>query len=488
MSDVLFHFDTIVTELEKSTLTPRSVTPIDPLTRTPTPNQSRARELTTPDILPQAASGSSEERAKGVGVGGGGGGEGEGKKGEVVKELPPKSVQPKFKVHDIKQQFLQNAQRDSSACLVPRPQDMTPSSREKVKSIIAQIQSSSSSRETSPSPSAEHDKRETSPVKQGRQRSSSISQRISMLTQVSTTETEVFEKKEQPVVPSRKISEITHDFELKKQSKEERPKTAPIRQRRRSSSASKSSRGDDAPIILSPPKSSNKRLVLSQENGVPPAVKRSRSRDAPQLMGKYTSQEIEEALEQIAPVSTIPTTEALPTVVAQTEDSRINENPEEPSDIVSAAVAPATSSLPVEATNHEEISTKPEVVPAEVQNNDDIIANSTLPTTSLSAPTKSLSAPTVRSKPVETEASTGEAQKSVSVSSPASEGVVFRTESTSSADVLLSPAAVEEPYRFRSVSDVSHHTRKLSSFHTEGSLSSGSLLDLEGDTKVSSTV
>ena len=128
------------------------------------------------------------------------------------------------------------------------------------------------------------------------------------------------------------------------------------------------------------------------------------------------------------------------------------------------------------------------VDPAEVQNDDDIIANSILPTTSLSAPTKSSSAPAVRSEPVETEASTGEAQKSVSVSSPASEGVVFRTESTSSADVLLSPAAVEEPYRFRSVSDVSHHTRKLSSFRTEGSLSSGSLLDLEGDTKVSSTL
>ena len=45
------------------------------------------------------------------------------------------------------------------------------------------------------------------------------------------------------------------------------------------------------------------------------------------------------------------------------EDSRINEDPtEEPTDVVSTAVvAPATCSLPVEATNHEEISTKPEV-------------------------------------------------------------------------------------------------------------------------------
>ena len=72
-----------------------------------------------------------------------------------------------------------------------------------------------------------------------------------------------------------------------------------------------------------------------------------------------------------------------------------------------------------------------------------------------------------------------------SVSSPVSEGVVFRDESTSSGDGLLSPVvAGEEHYRFRSISDVSHHTRKLTSYRTEGSLSSGSLADMEGDAKV----
>ena len=109
MSDVLFHFDTIVTELEKSTLTPRSVTPIDPLARTPTPNQgrtptpnrgrtptpNRGRDVVSPDILTQATS-TRQDRE-----GGGGGGKG-GEESEVAKEVPPKSVQSKFKVEDIK--------------------------------------------------------------------------------------------------------------------------------------------------------------------------------------------------------------------------------------------------------------------------------------------------------------------------------------------------------------------------------------------------
>jgi hypothetical protein len=73
------------------------------------------------------------------------------------------------------------------------------------------------------------------------------------------------------------------------------------------------------------------------------------------------------------------------------------------------------------------------------------------------------------------------------VSSQASEGVLLRNESTSSGDGLLSPAAVEHTYRFRSVSDISHHARKLTSYRTEGSLSSGSLADLEGDSKDQTT-
>ena len=48
-----------------------------------------------------------------------------------------------------------------------------------------------------------------------------------------------------------------------------------------------------------------------------------------------------------------------------------------------------------------------------------------------------------------------------------------RTLSTSSSDVILSPP-VEQPYRFRSISDVSHDTRVLTSYRTEGSVTASS--------------
>ena len=453
----------------------------------------------------------------------GGGREGEVKGSEVVKELPPKSVQPKFKVEDIKQQFLQNAQRHltTSTSLTPRPHhEMTPSGREKVKSIIAQMQASSSSRETSPSPTPERDGRDPSPVKQTRQRSSSISQRISMLTtQVSVTEGEVFEKKEQPVVASRRISEITHSFELKKQPPKEEGKTKPAsgHKRRRSSSASKSSKGDDLPRILSPPKSS-KRLGSSRENGLPPAVKRSR--DASHVMEKYTSREIEEALGEIGQVSSSSTSEPYQTVaVARTEDSSTEKVLAEGHSEVTVTPAVSTGDLPVEG-EHEQTSVGREVeaLPSgEAGNKDDVIGNSSISTTSSSefVKTEPVGANTsmtsssefVKTEPVGANTSTASSSEfvktepvganttstgdkpqapPVSVSSQASEGVLLRNESTSSGDGLLTPAAVGGHYRFRSVSDLSHQARKLTSYRTEGSLSSGSLVDLEGDCKVSS--
>ncbi|CAI7988973.1 Unconventional myosin-IXa, partial [Geodia barretti] len=552
VSDVLFHFDTIVTELEKSTLTSRSVTPIDPLARTPTPNKGRARELTSPDIFLQASSSCRQEG----GEVGGGGREGEVKGSEVVRELPPKSVQPKFKVEDIKQQFLQNAQRHltTSTSLTPRPHhEMTPSSREKVKNIIAQMQASSSSRETSPSPTPEQDGRDPSPVKQTRQRSSSISQRISMLTQVSVTEGEVFEKKEQPVVASRRISEITHNFELKKQPPKEggKTKSASGHKRRRSSSASKSSKGDDSPKILSPPKSS-KRFGSSHENGLPPAVKRAR--DASHVVAKYTSREIEEALGEMGQVPSSSTSDQT-VAVTQGEDSSTEKVLTEGHSEVTVTPAVSTGYLPVEG-EHEQTSVGREVVEAlpsgEAGNKDDVTGNSTMSMTSSSefvrtepvgantsttsssefvrtepvgpdtstasssefvrtepvgpntsttsssefvrtepvGPNTSTTSSSefVRTEPVGPNTSTGdEPQAPVSVSSQASEGVLLRNESTSSGDGLLSPAAVEHTYRFRSVSDISHHARKLTSYRTEGSLSSGSLADLEGDSKDQTT-
>ena len=539
VSDVLFHFDTIVTELEKSTLTPRSVTPIDPLARTPTPNQgrtptpnrggtptsnrgrtptptpNRGRDVVSPDILTQATS----TRQDREGGGGGKGGEGS----EVPKEVPPKSVQPKFKVEDIKLLFLQNAQRDTSPCPSPRPphSEMTPCNREKVKSIIAQMQASTSSQETSPSPTPEREGRDTSPAKQTRQRSSSISQRISMLTQMSATESEVFEKKEQPVTPSRSISEMAHNFELKKQPPQQQPakegsknkggknKAAPGRQRRRSSSASKASSkgGDDLLKIHSPPKLS-KRLGASHENGLPPSVRTAR--DVPSgVMVTYTSQEIEEGLGEI--IGQLSSSEPHQDVaggtgegssgssaqtVALAEDNSSQKvggsnlstelcpTPKdpcvseiEPSEVSSTAVvATSPSTLQVENEHTQTFMTVRQVEPLPVsegaRDKDDVIA---IASSSEFIPTfqpepVSLTANTT-SKERKTSSCDDENRKTpASVSSPVSEGVVFRNESTSSGDGLLNPVvAGEEHYRFRSISDV------LTSYRTEGSLSSGRL-------------
>ena len=526
VSEVLFHFDTIVTELEKATLTPRSVTPSDPSVRTPTPNQGRRREiLITPDlpVLPGIGS-------EGVRVGGGEGGrergegrvgdqgregeerdegerEGEGE-GEIAREAPPKSVQPKFKVQDIKQQFLQNVQRDTTAVAAPRPQEaVPPPGGDKVKGIIAQMmQVSSSSRESSPSPAPEREPSEMSPGKQGRQRSSSISQRISMLTQVSG-ENDVFEKKESAVVvvpSSRRILQITQDFEKKKKKEEggeRRPGGGPGRRKRRSSSASKSSsasRSDDSPKILSPPKSSSKRSV-AQENGVPPAITTKRPGAAPSVvMETYTSleSEIEEGLGEARNASSSDATSGQASDTKTQEESSVCEKVEdveneesvtkrsesssstEPASerVCVAPAAPASSvSNERELTTHSGTAQCETVAVGDSRINDDVAAKSTILETSSETATATQAECTQKRTAL---------RKPASVSSLASGSVAMRTESMSSSDVMLSPA-MDGSYRFRSVSDVSHDTRKLSSYRRDGSVSSGSMREMDGDSKVS---
>ena len=531
VSEVLFHFDTIVTELEKATLTPRSVTPSDPSVRTPTPNQERRREiLITPDlpVLPGIGS-------EGVRVGGGEGGrerregrvgdqgrvgeerdegvrEGEGE-GEIAREAPPKSVQPKFKVQDIKQQFLQNVQRDTTAVAAPRPQEaVPPPGGDKVKGIIAQMmQVSSSSRESSPSPAPEKEPSEVSPGKQGRQRSSSISQRISMLTHVSG-ENDVFEKKESAVVvvpSSRRILQITQDFEKKKKKEgegERRPGGGPGRRKRRSSSASKSSsasRSDDSPKILSPPKSSSKRSV-AQENGVPPAITTKRPGAAPSVvMETYTSleSEIEEGLgearnasssdaksgqasdtktqEESSVCEKVEDVEKVKNEESATKRSESSSSTETASERVCVApAAPASSvSNERELTKHSGTAQCETVAVGDSRINDDVAAKSTILETSSETATATQAERTQKRTAL---------RKPASVSSLASGSVAMRTESMSSSDVMLSPA-MDGSYRFRSVSDVSHDTRKLSSYCRDGSVSSGSMREMDGDSKVSAT-
>ena len=395
MSDVLFHFDTIVTELEKSTLTPRTATPE---VRTPTPNQFRELNVVSPDIVVQTTSTGHEMKEE---------------KEKIESEL--NASQPKLRVRNIQQQFLQNSQRDSTPQVNLRSNE-TPSSRGNVRSIVAQIQASS--RENSPSPASENEGRE-SPVKQGRSRSSSISQRISMFTQIST-EIEVFERKEQPVLPSRKISELTQDFEHKKLTSEPnaQPKTTHIRKKRRSSSLSTK---DDAPRILSPPKSSHLRRRTSQESGLTPQKKMSDTSSITPIPLEYTSQEIEEALTELA------------------SSVRVNEQP-----------------------------SKTETTREQVE---EVRKDSTVHPISLK-----LTSPTLKIEPAEVSSEPTVPQNisqtnSVSNAKPGTEE--SRTLSTSSSDVILSPP-VEQPYRFRSISDVSHDTRVLTSYRTEGSVTASS--------------
>ena len=441
VSDVLFHFDTVVTELEKSTLTPRSLTPNDPQMRTPTPNQGQMRELTTPDILLLQATGANlkETESDDQTLAG------------VARESVPKSVQPKFRVQDIKQQFLQSAQRDTAPQMGTHTPETTQSGGEKVRNIIAQIQASS--RESSPSPAPVSERGE-SPVKQVRPRSSSISQRISMLTQFST-ENEVFERKEQPVMPSRKISEITHDFELKKSPENEsRPHSSPSRRKRRTSSSSK----DDSLIILSPPRSSSqvaRRGVKAQVNGLQAEMDKvtDTSSGEAERIEKYTSRLIDEALSELETSASIGET---PSMAVSSEDTSV------PQDEVEPSTQQSPSPLHSEPVTSEAESSTTISMPVE-QVADDVTVTSPL------SPSV-----TIQESPEDSTGLTRQCTSQTSLTSPGSGEGVFRHESTSSSEVLLTPT-LEPQYRLRSISDVSHNTRMLTSYRTESSVSTSSL-------------
>ena len=465
VSDVLFHFDTIVTELEKATATPRSLTPNDPTMRTPTPNQTASRNLTTPDILIQTSR----------------------QDGDIAKEVPSKSVQPKFKVQDIKQQFLRNAKRDSAPQLNLRSLE-APSGKEKVRSLIAQMQASS--REASPSSDCEA--REPSPVKQGRTRSSSISQRISIFTQV-PAESEATERKETPVIlPSRKISELTQGFELKKQSVEStsRPRSAPSRKKRRASSTSKI---DDGPKILSPPKSS--RRSISHVNGMPSA-EMSLGQEKSLKMKKYTSQEIEEALGELQ--SSLSESKMASTTESETEVSvPIQQIEVENSVANDVIVPPGILSPPLSADTEEKLKTAKEdlsgnhddlhVVPnSQTATSPEVIAAPTEQTESNfnTTPAHSIHAMSQDSQSTQDISQDSRSMSRDTLSTPGGEDGTVRTESTSSCEVLLTPP-VDVPYRFRSISDVSHNTRMLTSYRTDSTLSASSLIDSESVAKVS---
>ena len=404
VSDVLFHFDTIVSELEKSTLessTPSSLSPTELLVRTPTPNQGRE------ELIPEGSSDSQGTKEE-TNI----------RRGAIACETTPKNVQPKFRIRDIQQQFLLNAKRDSAPQL--RVPEMH-SGKGNVKNIVAQMQAAS--RETSPA-AADVEVKEPE-GRQNRPRSTSITQRISMLTQTSM-ENDVFEKKDQVAVTSRRISELTHGLETKKPAaeSESRPRSAPSQRKGRSHSLTQG----DAPKVLSPPKSSHiHRRMKARENGLPSSEKPDHSMS-------------------------------------------VEARAEKPHEIVATVEklsAEGKLSLKSEYTKH---TTSGEDTHEQVHVHED--AEQAREATRQHASTSSVTSPTLLLEGEQIFVSSVEQNSSqTSIASPASlenSGKDSRTESTSSEKVLSPP--VERPYRFRSISDVSHNTRLLTTYITESSV------------------
>ena len=402
VSDVLFHFDTIVSELEKSTLessTPSSLSPTELLVRTPTPNQGRE------ELIPEGSSDSQGTKEE-TNI----------RRGAIACETTPKNVQPKFRIRDIQQQFLLNAKRDSAPQL--RVPEMH-SGKGNVKNIVAQMQAAS--RETSPA-AADVEVKEPE-GRQNRPRSTSITQRISMLTQTSM-ENDVFEKKDQVAVTSRRISELTHGLETKKPAaeSESRPRSAPSQRKGRSHSLTQG----DAPKVLSPPKSSHiHRRMKARENGLPSSEKPDHSMS-------------------------------------------VEARAEKPHEIVAAvekSSAEGKLSLKSEYTKH---TTSGEDTHEQAREGAPEVSDGTrqhASTSSVTSPTLLLEGEQIFVSSVEQNSS------QTSIASPASlenADKDSRTESTSSEKVLSPP--VERPYRFRSISDVSHNTRLLTTYITESSV------------------
>ena len=224
VSATLFHFDTIISELERSTLegitplslTPRSLSPSEQLLASKdvieTLSHLAKDKLPPPGIKGEPVN-EKEETAVQVSM----------RNGEKSKEIEtsppeavpdPSNVQPKVRISDIQHQFLHHPQVKRDVEVVTRDA-LTPGLRGNVKSLIAQMQRSST--ESSPSSDAELRDAQT----KSRPRSASITHKISMLTHQSTTspssaDCDLFEKEPTPVI-GRSISEIAQGFETKRQ-------------------------------------------------------------------------------------------------------------------------------------------------------------------------------------------------------------------------------------------------------------------------------
>ena len=418
VSDVLFHFDSIVSELERSTLegsTPRSLSPSEPLIQASIPAQARE---------PQVSNTSGQKRlpAKETDVP-----KGEGERetpltnGEEKEEVEMTteavrtsgSVQPKIRIRDIQQQFLHSSQsnRESSA---PAREVMAPGLRGNVKSLIAQMQGTS--RESSPAP--EPEVKETH-LRQNRPRSVSITQRISMLTQTSV-ENEVFEKKEPTPVLARRISELAHDFESK------------IHEREADSKA------------ITPPVQRRK----VQSPFISPVSKTTDDLPRERLRPKYSHQ----------PKSHVKFKEPETTEEAKTAGEVVQE--------VAPHIEPSESQG--EGYSMEETS------PPKMQREEDEVMEEKREHVSNGheTPTSPVLSPTLVVEPAEEEKTSPSPSHVVETPPVSTEepGADSRAHPTVPHESALSPV-LDQPYRFRSISDVSHNTRMLTSYRTESSIS-----------------
>ena len=240
-----------------------------------------------------------------------------------------------------------------------------------------------------------------------------------------------------------------------------------------------------------------------------------------QATEKYTSQEIEEALgelertpshssqrqsaentqsestrthmQETLPVETAHPSETVGTQNDDKEKTAASERSQTYSEELSAIEPSQTvlsttvsSHLVVEMSQDEYMASSETKMEVETVATGDIEKHKDVGTTSAILMTSSEIPPhTSEMAPSKPDKDTSVPHKPVSVSSLASEsgGAVFRKESTSSGEFLLSPTP-EGTYRYRSISDVSHSGRKLTSYRTEGSVSSASLRDSEEAVKV----
>lgn len=418
VSDVLFHFDSIVSELERSTMegsTPRSLSPSEQLMQASIAAQARVNQVSDTAeqrrLPAKETDVPTEERETETPLTNGE----EKEEVEMTTEAvrTSGSVQPKIRIRDIQQQYLQSSQtnRESS---VPSRETVAPGLRGNVKSLIAQMQGTS--RESSPA--SEPEVKETH-LRQNRPRSTSITQRISMFTQTSV-ENEVFEKKEPTPVLTRRISELAQDFESKIHEREVDSKaiTPPIQRRK----------------VQSP--------------FISPLSKTTDDLPRERLRPKFPQQ-----LKSHVKFKEPDTTEETKTTGEVDQEVATHA---QPSGSQGEGTSTKETSLPKMQREEEE-----EVKEEKVEH----ISNGH------KTPTSPVLSPTLVVEPAEEAETRPSPSHSVetppaSMEEPVSDS---RVRPTVPRERDSSPM-LDQPYRFRSISDVSHNTRMLTSYRTESSI------------------